>query len=289
VSTVIDPAVTALGRRGGGHAELSPGSARSQLLTVLGELVWPTGQPAWTSSLLYVMNGLGVEERTARQAIVRGADSGWIEAHRHGREVSWSLTPQLEGVFEEGSRRVFSLSDPFVEWDGRWLVVLVSVPHELRAARKRLYSGLDWAGFGNPAAGVWLSPHSERREQVAKLIDRLGLTGVTMSFLGAADSVGLSEQDIVGQGWDLAALADDYAAVLERFRNPMPEPGDETLFTHIRALGELQRFPFSDPQLPDALLPNWIGRQVASHIQELRSRWADDVHARWGQLNATAS
>ncbi|HEX3679130.1 MAG TPA: hypothetical protein VHU90_05360, partial [Galbitalea sp.] len=151
--------------RKGGHADLTPGSARSLLLTILGELVWPTLAPAWTSSLLYVMNGLGIEERTARQAIVRGADSGWIEPVRSGREVAWSMSSQLADVFETGSRRVESLSDPFLDWDGNWLILLVTIPLALRTSRKKLYSGLEWAGFGNPTAGVWLTPHSERREQ----------------------------------------------------------------------------------------------------------------------------
>ena len=56
-------------------ASLAPGSARSLLMTILGELVWPTGQPAWTSALVYVLRGLGVEEQAARRiarAIWRG-------------------------------------------------------------------------------------------------------------------------------------------------------------------------------------------------------------------------
>ncbi|MDN5856618.1 MAG: PaaX family transcriptional regulator, partial [Actinomycetia bacterium] len=56
---------------------VSAGSARSLLLTVLGELVLPAGEPVWTSSLLYVLKGVGVEEQTARQAIARGAAAGW--------------------------------------------------------------------------------------------------------------------------------------------------------------------------------------------------------------------
>ncbi|RFA10471.1 hypothetical protein B7R54_15620 [Subtercola boreus] len=284
--TTAAKAETAPRERRGGHAELARGSSRSLLLTVLGELVWHSGVPARTSSLLYVMNGLGFEESAARQAIIRGADSGWIEPHRHGREVSWTLSPSLVKTFEEGSLRVESLGDPFENWDGRWLVLLITVPQALRANRKRLYSDLEWAGFGNPSAGVWLSPHTERREQVSAVIQRLGLTDDTMSFLGEADRVGISEQDIVRRGWDLDAVALDYEAAFEAFRDVQPSDGDERLFTHIRLLSELQRFPFSDPQLPEALLPDWIGRRVTRHFQALRAAWAPDVAARWAALNA---
>lgn len=267
-------------------SDLAPGSARSRLVTVLGELVWPTDEPAWTSSLLYVLAGLGVEERSARQTIARASSAGWITAERHGREARWSLAPKLTRIFEQGAPRVDSLGDPFSDWDGRWLVLLVTIPLELRSARKPLYGALEWAGFGNPTAGVWLSPHSERREQVASTVESLGLSSSTMSFLGTADSVGITEAAIVEQGWDLEPVARRYAAVEAEFSDPRPKPGDDTVFTHLRMLGALQRFPYSDPQLPEALLPDWIGRRVASRLQSLRSEWASDVHGRWAQINA---
>lgn len=264
---------------------LAQGSARSVLLTVLGELVWPTGEAARTSSLLYVMVGLGIEEANARQALNRAADSGWITSHKHGREVSWSLTPYLVRVFEEGSQRVFDLSEPFSDWDSRWLVLFITVPHSQRSQRKRLYSDLTWAGFGNPSPGVWLSPHGERHGQVSDVVERLGLAESTMSFYGPVDGVGMTESEIVAKGWDLDSLAQDYRQVYEEFRDPVPTGEDDLLFTDIRAIGQLQRFPFTDPQLPEALLPDWIGRTVASHIKSLRSEWADAVRDRWAAIN----
>jgi phenylacetic acid degradation operon negative regulatory protein len=267
------------------QAALNSGSARSVLLTVLGELVWPTGEAAQTSALLYIMNGLGIEEATARQAIVRASDSGWVEGHKHGREVSWTLTPYLRKVFEQGSDRVFSLSNPFSDWDSQWLIVMITVPQSHRAQRKKLYSGLTWAGFGNPSPGVWLTPHAARRDHVIELVKHLGLREWALSFHGPVDGVGLSEAEIVAHGWNLDSLAEDYARVYEEFRDPQPQGIDELLFTEIRALGQLQRFPFTDPQLPEALLPEWIGRTVVSHIKSLREEWTESVRERWAELN----
>ena len=48
-------------------------SARSVLFTVLGELVLPTGGEAWTSAFIDVFGRLGVEEKAARQALMRTA------------------------------------------------------------------------------------------------------------------------------------------------------------------------------------------------------------------------
>src|ERR1700712_2506617 len=111
---------------------LAPGSARSLLITILGEFVWPTGAPVRTSTLVQVLNGLGVEEQTARQAIARAASSDWIVPERRGREVSWSLSDKLVEIFASGSPRVYSLSDPFRSWDGSWLALWTTVPQSHR-------------------------------------------------------------------------------------------------------------------------------------------------------------
>jgi phenylacetic acid degradation operon negative regulatory protein len=36
-----------------------------------------------------------------------------------------------------------------------------------------------------------------------------------------------------------------------------------------------------DPQLPDELLPDWIGRRAATVIQQRRSEWYEDAQTRW--------
>ena len=158
-----------------GRPLVSAGSARSQLLTVLGELVMPNGNAVWTSSLLYVLTGLGIEEQTARQAIARGAAAGWIAGHRRGREVQWELTPDGRRLIDQGAERVYSMSAQAPAWDGNWLIVLVSIPQQQRAVRKKLYAALSWEGFGNPTPGVWLSPHPDRQAGVEQVISTLGL------------------------------------------------------------------------------------------------------------------
>src|SRR5262245_6364456 len=67
-------------------------SARSLLLTVLGEFSLPSARPVWTSALVGVMAGPGVEEKAARQALAGTAADGWIEPLRDGRRVRWDLT-----------------------------------------------------------------------------------------------------------------------------------------------------------------------------------------------------
>jgi phenylacetic acid degradation operon negative regulatory protein len=276
------------GQLASGAAGLAPGSARSLLITILGELVWPTGGPVWTSALVYILKGLGVEEQTARQAIARAGSSDWIVGERRGHEVSWSLTSKLTKIFEVGQPRVQALSDPFSSWDGQWVALFITIPQSHRNTRRPFYTGLTWAGFGNPAPGLWLSPHTERADEVAKLVKDLDLAEHTVSFLGSLAAIGMSEADIVSRGWDLEALRTHYEQVLDIVADLRPAPGDETLLTHIRVLNEWQELPRTDPQLPEALLPDWIGRNVARRIEALRAQWSPAVRRRFAEINTPA-
>jgi len=270
------------------EASLAPGSARSVLFTMLGELVWPTGTPVWTAALLQLFRSLGIEEQAARQAIARAAASGWIEPRRQGREVAWALTPQIVEIFEAGSARVYSLSDGFSAWDGTWLTLNITVPSSHRARRRPLYAGLTWAGFGNPAPGLWLSPHTERGAEVGGLIAELGLTEHTLAVAGPLAGFGIDAGAVVARGWDLDELRTHYRRLQRALDHLSPAPGEETLHAHIQMLGEWRRLPRMDPQLPEALLPDWIGRRVARRIEELRDSRSAAVHAYFAEINAAA-
>jgi phenylacetic acid degradation operon negative regulatory protein len=272
--------------RGPGNGSLTHGSARSLLITILGEFVWPSKQPVWTSTLVYILKGLGIEEQTARQAIARASASGWVLPERQGREVRWSLTPKLIHIFETGSGRVYSLSDPFSGWDGRWLTLLTTIPQSLRTARRPLYAGLSWAGLGNPAPGLWLTPHVERAQEVGRLLEGLNLKEHTFAFLGNVDAIGISQKEIVERGWDLDALRSHYEEVWTAMEHLQPSTGDDTLLTHVRLTSEYQEFPRTDPQLPEVLLPDWVGRRVARRIEALRTQWGPTARSRYAEINS---
>jgi phenylacetic acid degradation operon negative regulatory protein len=264
-------------------------SARSLLFTILGDLVYPDPRPVWTASLLYVLKYAGFSEQAARQSISRGVAAGWMTSERRGREARLSLTPELHRRFDEGTRRVFAFSSDAQPWDGRWLVLITSIPQEQRAVRKRLYTALRWAGLGNPTPGVWLTPHTERVREVERVVVELGLRDSTVSVIGQPAAVGLSGGEIVRRAWDLAGVAASYEDLLIRFRDLEPEPGDPALLAHLELAGALRHFPFVDPQLPEALLPRWIGREVTKWSQELSATWSEAAHARWRAIVESTS
>lgn len=264
------------------------GGARSMMVTVLGEFVLPSGSSPWTSTLLHVAGGLGLEEKSARQALARLAADGWIVPRRSGRRVRWALTHSGHDLLAEGAERIYSFGRDTPPWDGRWLVLLVTVPESRRQVRHRLRTRLTWAGFGSPAPGVWVSPHPAREAEAKQVAEQLGLTADTFSFTGPFAGIG-AQRTLVEQAWHLDELAARYQSFLSSFEHMTPEPGDEMMFAQIRLVHEWRRFPLADPGLPRELLPpDWIGSHAADVFARLHHAWQAPARSRWAELGAAA-
>ena len=264
---------------------VSPGSARSLLLTLLGEFVFPKDQPVWTSTMLRVLAGVGITDKAARQAIMRAASAGWITARKDGRRVSWTLTQQGRRLIASGSARVSSMSHTGMPWNGQWLVLMMTLPASHRERRVKLYRALNWAGFGNPSAGLWINPHTDRIDEARKLIESFEMSALTTAFVGTAQDFGIGNQQLVAQSWNLPTVAEHYAALTARFGRLRPSTGDAILFNHVALANARQRLPYVDPGLPSELLPlRWTGRKAAARLEALRDDWRTAAHARWDEL-----
>jgi phenylacetic acid degradation operon negative regulatory protein len=255
------------------------------LITVLGEMTYPD-QPVWTTTLLEVLRGLGVEDHASRQAISRSAAAGWIESERKGRAVRWRLAPPGREVVEDGIRRRDAFLERSTPWDGNWLALLISVPQEQRTIRRQLYGGLSWLGLGNPTAGVWVTPHTDAAAGVRTLVDSFDLKATALAFVGSTRDVGMTDEEIVAHSWDLTDLGQRYAALLERYGDARPASGEELMLAHLALLNLLQRFMRIDPKLPEELLPEWIGREAAELFRQRRRQWTGPALAHWGTLTS---
>lgn len=78
-------------------------------------------------------------------------------------------TARGDHILRSGWERTYGWHARATEWDGRWLVLSVTVPETQRKLRHHLQNRLLWAGLGLPAPGEWLTPHAERGEQVAQI------------------------------------------------------------------------------------------------------------------------
>lgn len=255
-------------------------------MTLLGEYVLPRGTPVWTSALVDTLALFDVEERSARQALARTAAEGWLQAERVGRRVRWSLTPPGRKLLTEGAERIYEFGSAEPPWDGRWLVLLASVPESKRDLRHRLRTRLTWAGFGSPEAGVWISPDASRQDEARGILTELDLDRGAMSFVATYGDIG-EIGGMVARAWDLSEVEARYAGFIAEFSGSHPTDGQEVLHAQTLLVHEWRRFPFLDPRLPSGLLPaNWPGSRAAELFHRRHVEWRPAAQHHWDQLHS---
>jgi phenylacetic acid degradation operon negative regulatory protein len=263
------------------HAAGAP-SARGLLLTLLGEFVLTGGETAWTSAVLAAFARLGIEEKATRQALMRTAASGWLEAEKVGRRTRWQLTPSARRMLTDGADRIYSFTGQAESWDGRWLLVYVRIPESDRQARHAVRSRLSWAGFGSLGAGVWISPHPDREAEAIGVLREAGVADDAHVFV--ASRSGLADMQVmVAAAWDLGAIEERYEQFIEEFRVTAPA---DVLARQVELVHAWRRFPSIDPVLPRELLPaRWSGLKAARLFADRHQRWSDDAGKEWKRLN----
>ena len=214
-----DTATPTLSRR---HAAGAP-SARGLLLTLLGEFVLTGDETAWTSAVLATFGGLGIEEKTTRQALMRTAAAGWLDAEKLGRRTRWRLTGAARRMLTDGAARIYSFTGPDPDWDGRWLLISARIPESDRRARHVLRTRLSWAGFGSLGPALWVSPHPDREAEAIRVLREAGIADDAHVFIARRSGLG-DERTMVATAWDLTAIEDQYGQFIEEFGPELPEP-----------------------------------------------------------------
>jgi len=274
------PAEPAFRRR----REIGAASARSLLLTVLGEFVLPGGRSVWTATFLEALALLGVEEKAIRQALARSAAEGWLASERDGPRTSWRLTPSGRRLLTDGTERIYSFGRPMRDWNGHWLLVLGSVPETNRRLRHLLRTRLSWNGLGNLSPGVWVSPHPEREQDVREVLREIGVTDTSTIFVGRLGDLDEARR-VAGQAWHLDQIELVYEDFLDAVRDLRPRDDAETFAAHTRLVQEWRRFPFLDPGLPPELLPaDWSGTRAFGLFHERHATWHPAADRHWQAL-----
>lgn len=255
---------------------------------MLGQFVASRGDEAWTQTLVGALDTVGIDERNARQALSRLTEQGLLSGRRVGRRVRRCLTPAATELLDAGRRRIFGFGASSTEWDGRWLVVLCSVPEEYRAKRHLLRSRLGFAGFGFLSAGVAITPHVEREELATEVLEDLDLVENATVFVGEVGQL-VSASDLLHRAWDLDGLGEEYRAFVRTFSNRSPRAARMRFAALVELLHRWRRFPFIDPELPDELLPvHWRGHRARAVFDDRYSEWEPDARRYFDDLEAAA-
>ena len=174
----------------------------------------------------------------------------------------------------------FSIS-PDEVWDGRWTVVVYSIPEERRESRDALRNVLNWWGFGMLAPGTWISTRSLPSEAESKWRE-LGvweyMNLFRSEYLGPGDL-----STVVARAFpQLSTLADHYRnhiakseSILRRFETGLLD--DEECFAcRLRNICEFVPIILRDPSLPSSMLPTAWPRPTAQLLtQELQHTLAE--------------
>lgn len=233
--------------------------ARSALFDVYGDHLRDRGSQAPVAALVRLLDPVGIAAPAVRTAISRMVSEGWLEPVllRPGR--GYRATSRTIRWLDDVSARVYRSVER--TWDGRWHLALVDQP-VARPDRNRLRADLSFIGYAELTPHTWVSPFP--RAELDEVLARAGAT----ARLVRADLIDPSPI----KAWDLPGLAAAYerfVAEADALLHGVDEDGaadaDEAAFAaRFRLVHEWRKFLFTDPGLPDDLLPaNWPGRAAA--------------------------
>jgi phenylacetic acid degradation operon negative regulatory protein len=214
-----------------------------------------------------------------RTVLSRMTRKGWLTAERLGTRSWYGLTPRGRKLLESGRERIYRPTSG-ASWDGKWSVIVFSVPETRRRLRDALRVRLSWLGCGLLTSGAWISPHDVRAE-VLDIAAELKL-GKNLEIFRGEHQAHSSPERLVAQCWDLAGLDRRYAAFIARWsrefehcsqcgmtgaragiHKPCTAPAD-CFRRRFLLVHEYRAFPLEDPLLPGPLLPaGWNGKVAA--------------------------
>jgi len=243
---------------------------RSMIFTIYGDYIRHYGNKIWIGSLIRLLKEFGHNEQAVRVAVSRMLKQGWVQSEKQGNKSYYFLTKLGESRIEEAANRIFKLKPN--EWDGKWRVLIYTIPEEKRHIRDEFRKELLWSGFGSFSNACWISPNNLERE-VKLLIEKYGISDYVDFFvsryIGPKDN-----QSLVKKSWDLDQIAEKYESFILQYskkfivhQNMMNqgEMSDAACFVQrTKLVHEYRKFLFIDPGLPKELLPpNWNGEIAA--------------------------
>jgi phenylacetic acid degradation operon negative regulatory protein len=248
-------------------------TARTLMHTVLGEAVAPYGQTVWQETLVAALGTLGVSAIAARQVVARATREGLLKSERVGRRSLMHISEDGLTRFREGRQRILSFGDQ-AAWDGRWLLVAMTIPEERREIRYRFRTQLAWLGFGSLGNGLWISPHVEFQDEVLALLDS-GEIPVD-SFVFVTDRLAShTPAELARAAWDLEGLRERWNSFLKEYSGQRPKTSEQQFSSWIRMYSDWRHFPQFDPELPESLLPKqWPRRRARELFLACDAKWS---------------
>jgi phenylacetic acid degradation operon negative regulatory protein len=245
-------------------------NTRSMIFTLYGDYIRHYGKEIWIGSLIRLLEEFGHNAQSIRAAISRMHKQGWVQSRKEGNKSYYFLNERGQKRIEEAALRIFKLQS--IEWDGKWRMLVYSIPEEKRNLRDELRKELVWSGFGSLAYSCYISPNP-LEEQVYDMISRYDIEPYVDFFISSYDGPH-TNQRLINSCWNLDEInkryqefIDEYSKkyVIDRNKIEKKEMTDGECFVErTKLVHEYRKFLFVDPGLPEELLPKtWLGDHAA--------------------------
>lgn len=191
---------------------------------------------------------------------------GWVKKEIHDREFAYKLSPQGKAWINQQLGRLHQKEK---EWDGKYRIVVFSVPERSRALRDKLRRELKKLGFEPYEKGIWISLH-DKRDKILKIIDEIGV-GHHFVYFESKFLAG-SQVALLKKVWPISQIRGEYKRFITEAKKLFSRPKAKGQAFKIKKL--ILAFSLilkEDPFLPKEFLPpNWPQEEAFEWYQKLR-------------------
>ncbi|WP_342605689.1 phenylacetic acid degradation operon negative regulatory protein PaaX [Peribacillus sp. FSL E2-0159] len=245
-------------------------NTQSMIFTIYGDYIRNYGSKIWIGSLIRLLKEFGHNEQGVRVAVSRMVKQGWIQSEKQGNKSYYFLTDRGVQRMDEAANRIYKMKPN--EWDGKWRILMYTIPEDKRQLRDDLRKELLWSGFGSFSSGCWISPN-DLEKQINRLIEKYDIKEYVDFFI--SEYKGPKEnQSLVEKSWPLEEIENKYEEFIEKYSKQFivhqsiinrGEMSDADCFVErTNLVHEYRKFLFIDPGLPKELLPSkWNGNHAA--------------------------
>ncbi|MFI6559884.1 PaaX family transcriptional regulator C-terminal domain-containing protein [Streptomyces sp. NPDC050534] len=252
---------------------------RSLIVTLYGAYGRFAEGPVPVAELIRLLAAVGVDAPSVRSSVSRLKRRGLLMPARTAQGAAgYELSPDARQLLDDGDRRIYATTPPE---DEGWVLAVFSVPESERQKRHVLRSRLAGLGFGTATPGVWIAP-AGLYEETRHTLQRLRLDPYVDLFRG--EHLGFAATaEAVARWWDLAAIAKEHEAFLDRhgpvlqgWEHRTDTSPEDAYRDYLLALDSWRHLPYVDPGLPARLLPeDWPGVRSAAVFRGLHARLRD--------------
>ncbi|MFD2131578.1 phenylacetic acid degradation operon negative regulatory protein PaaX [Pseudogracilibacillus auburnensis] len=250
-------------------------STRSMIFTIYGDYIRHYGNVIWIGSLIKLLEAFGHNEQAVRAAVSRMSKQGWLKSEKRGNKSYYFLTEQGVARMKEASKRIYK--EPTPPWEGKWWILVYTIPEEKRHLRDKLREELVWSGFGLLSNSCWITPN-DLEDEMTRMIKKYEIEDYVSYFQATYKGMQTNEE-LVKKCWDLDEINERYAQFIEQYSQKYVidkskinknEISDSSCFVKSAWLvHQYRKFLFIDPSLPDELLPEkWLGDSATSLFKD---------------------